>query len=90
MPKRTFAKQYCGCLTRTSRSSVATLFEGGGNLWRYFAANADGRLLFMVTGTPVIDRSGLDGEYLFVLTYRPLNSTENDPSEGSSGIFSEN
>jgi uncharacterized protein (TIGR03435 family) len=61
----------------------------------------DGNILFMarhlpdlrerlgkVTGRPVIDKTGLDGDYLIVLTYLPLGSTNNDSSDPASGIFS--
>jgi uncharacterized protein (TIGR03435 family) len=61
----------------------------------------DGKILFMarhlpdlrerlgkVTGRPVIDKTGLDGDYLIVLTYLPLGSTNNDSSDPSSDIFS--
>jgi uncharacterized protein (TIGR03435 family) len=40
-----------------------------------------------VTGRPVIDKTGLDGDYMIVLTYPPLNSTDGDPSEPASDIF---
>jgi uncharacterized protein (TIGR03435 family) len=55
----------------------------------------DGHVLFMarhlpdlcerlgkVTGRPVIDGTGLDGDYLIVLTYLPLGSANNDPESG--------
>jgi len=61
----------------------------------------DGRILFMarhlpdlcerlgkVTGRPVIDKTGLDGDYLIVLTYPPRSSTDGDPSEPASNLFS--
>jgi len=62
--------------------------------------STNGRILFMarrlpdlcerlgkVTGRPVIDKTGLDGDYMIVLTYPPLNSTDGDPSEPASDIF---
>ena len=41
-----------------------------------------------VTGRPVIDRTGLDGDYMIVLTYLPFNSNNSDPSDVASNIFS--
>jgi uncharacterized protein (TIGR03435 family) len=61
----------------------------------------DGRVLFMarrlhdlrerlgkVTGRPVVDKTGLDGDFLIVLTYLPLSSTSTDSSEPASDISS--
>ena len=42
-----------------------------------------------VTGRPVIDNTGLTGDYLIVLTYHPLTSPNGDPSDAASNIFSE-
>jgi uncharacterized protein (TIGR03435 family) len=39
-----------------------------------------------VTGRPVIDKTGLDGDYMIVLTYLAFTST--DPSNPASDIFS--
>jgi uncharacterized protein (TIGR03435 family) len=63
--------------------------------------STDGRILFMarhlpdlcerlgkVAGRPVIDKTGLDGDYLIVLTYHPFSSTDGDASEPASNIFS--
>jgi len=60
----------------------------------------DGRILFMartlqdlcerigkITGRSVIDKTGLTGRYVIVLTYLPLNSTNSDPSDPGSDIF---
>ncbi len=60
----------------------------------------DGRVLFMgktlhdlcerlgtATGRPVIDKTGLDGKYVIVLTYLPLGSTNVDLSDTASDIF---
>ena len=60
----------------------------------------DGRILFMgktlhdlcerlgtATGRPVIDKTGLDGKYVIVLTYVPFGSTNSDPSDAASDIF---
>lgn len=41
-----------------------------------------------VTGRPVIDKTGLDGDYLIVLTYLAFGSTNSDPSSPASDIFS--
>jgi uncharacterized protein (TIGR03435 family) len=41
-----------------------------------------------VTGRPVIDKTGLDGDYLIELTYHPYLATGGDPSEPASDIFS--
>ena len=41
-----------------------------------------------VTGRPVIDKTGLDGDYMIVLTYLPFGSTNSDPSDPASDIFS--
>jgi uncharacterized protein (TIGR03435 family) len=61
----------------------------------------DGKILFMarhlpdlcerlgkVTGRPVIDKTRLDGDYLIVLRYLPLDSTGGDPSDPATDIFS--
>jgi uncharacterized protein (TIGR03435 family) len=61
----------------------------------------DGRVLFMarhmpdlcerlgkVSGRPVIDKTGLDGDYLIVLTYALFDSTDGNPSDAASDIFS--
>jgi len=61
----------------------------------------EGRILFMarhlpdlcerlgkVTGRPVIDKTGLDGDYTIVLTYLPFGSPTGDPSDPASDIFS--
>ncbi len=63
--------------------------------------NTDGGILFMarhlpdlcerlgkVVGRPVIDKTGLDGDYLIVLTYPPPSATGGDLSEPASDIFS--
>jgi uncharacterized protein (TIGR03435 family) len=39
-----------------------------------------------VTGRPVVDKTGLDGDYMIVLTYLPY--TNSDPSNPESDIFS--
>ena len=41
-----------------------------------------------VAGRPVVDTTGLDGDYMIVLTYFPLGSTISDPSNPASDIFS--
>ena len=41
-----------------------------------------------VTGRPVIDKTGLDGDYMIVLTYLPFGSTTSDPSDSTSDIVS--
>ena len=59
----------------------------------------DGRVLFMarrlhdlrerlgkVTGRPVVDKTGLDGDFLIVLSYLPLSSTNTDSSVPASDI----
>lgn len=64
-------------------------------------SNNDGKILFMVrhlpdlcerlgkvTGRPVINKTGLDGDYMIVLTYLPLSSTNGDPSDPASDIVS--
>jgi uncharacterized protein (TIGR03435 family) len=61
----------------------------------------DGKILFMarrlpdlcerlgkVTGRPVIDKTGLDGDYLIVLTYLPFDSANGDPSDPGADIIS--
>ena len=61
----------------------------------------DGYVLFMVrhlqdlceklgkvTGRPAIDRTGLNGDYMIVLTYRPFAAISNDPSIAGSDIIS--
>ena len=61
----------------------------------------DGKILFMarhlpdlcerlgkVAGRPVIDKTGLNGDYLIVLTYVPFASTNGDPADSGSDIFS--
>jgi uncharacterized protein (TIGR03435 family) len=40
-----------------------------------------------VTGRPVVDQTGLDGDYLIVLTYLPLGSTGADSPDPASDIF---
>jgi uncharacterized protein (TIGR03435 family) len=60
----------------------------------------DGKILFMarhlpdlcerlgkVTGRPVIDQTGLDGDYMIVLTYLPFGSMNSDPSDSASDIL---
>jgi len=60
----------------------------------------DGRILFMgktlhdlcerlgtATGRPVIDKTGLSGKYVIVLTYLPFGSTNTDPSDAASDVF---
>jgi uncharacterized protein (TIGR03435 family) len=62
---------------------------------------SNGRILFMarhlpdlcerigkVTGRPVIDKTGLDGDYMIVLTYLPFGSLNSDPSDAASDILS--
>jgi uncharacterized protein (TIGR03435 family) len=64
-------------------------------------APKDGGILFMarhmpdlcerlgkVTGRPVIDKTGLDGDYMIVLTYPPFSAANGDLSEGTGDIFS--
>lgn len=61
----------------------------------------DGRVVFMarrlhdlrerlgkVTGRPVVDKTGLEGDYLIVLTYLPLGSTGADATDPASDIVS--
>lgn len=61
----------------------------------------DGRVLFMarrlydlrerlgkVTGQPVVDKTGLDGDYLIVLTYLPFGSKNTEGADPASDIFS--
>ena len=65
------------------------------------SAGTDGRILFMarhlpdlcerlgkVTGRPVIDKTGLDGDYLIVLTYPPFQSIDAHPAEPAPSVFS--
>jgi uncharacterized protein (TIGR03435 family) len=65
------------------------------------AAGTEGKVLFMArhlpdlcerigkaAGRPVIDKTGLDGDYLIVLTYDPFNSSDGDASEPASNIVS--
>ena len=72
----------------------------GGNKPMPPSAN-DARILFMarhlpdlcerlgkVTGRPVIDKTGLDGDYLIVLNYLPLGAINGDPSDPASDIIS--
>jgi len=60
---------------------------------------SDGRVLFMarhlpdlcerlgkVAGRPVINKTGLNGDYLIVLTYLPSISTDGDPADSASDI----
>jgi uncharacterized protein (TIGR03435 family) len=64
-------------------------------------SNGDGKILFMaktlsdlcerlgkVTGRPVVDKTGLDGDYTIVLTYLPFGSASSDASDPPSDIFS--
>jgi uncharacterized protein (TIGR03435 family) len=61
----------------------------------------DGRVLFMarhmpdlcerlgkVTGRPVIDKTGLNGDYQIELRYLPIGSTTGDPSDPAADVFS--
>ena len=61
----------------------------------------DARVLFMVrhmpdlcerlgkvTGRPVIDKTGLDGDYMIVLNYLPLGAVNNDPGDPAADIVS--
>ena len=41
-----------------------------------------------VTGRLVIDKTGLDGDYMIVLTYVPLGSANSDLSDPASDILS--
>lgn len=63
--------------------------------------SANGGILFMarhlpdlcerigkITGRPVIDKTGLVGDYMIVLTYLPFGSMNSDPSDPASEIFS--
>ena len=62
---------------------------------------SDGKILFMVrhlpdlcerlgkvTGRPVIDKTGLNGDYMIALTYLPSVSMASDSSDGAFDIFS--
>src|SRR5438876_366597 len=62
---------------------------------------SEGKVLFMVrhipdlcerlgkvTGRPVIDKTGLDGDYQIELTYRPFGSAAGDPVEATFDVFS--
>jgi uncharacterized protein (TIGR03435 family) len=40
------------------------------------------------TGRPVVDKTGLDGDYQIELSYVPFGSTSADPSDPASDIFS--
>jgi uncharacterized protein (TIGR03435 family) len=40
------------------------------------------------TVRPVIDKTGLTGRYVIVLTYLPLGSVNSDPSDPASDVFS--
>jgi uncharacterized protein (TIGR03435 family) len=64
-------------------------------------SNTGGRILFMarhlpdlcerlgkVTGRPVIDKTGLTGDYMIVLSYLPLGSYNPDPSDPATDIVS--
>jgi uncharacterized protein (TIGR03435 family) len=64
-------------------------------------ATGDGKVLFMVrhvadlcerlamvTGHPVLDKTGLDGSYEIVLTYIPYGTAAGDPSDSGFDIFS--
>ncbi len=64
-------------------------------------SNNNARILFMaktlddlcerlgkVTGRPVIDKTGLHGRYVIVLSYLPFDSTSSDPSDPAAEIFS--
>jgi uncharacterized protein (TIGR03435 family) len=44
--------------------------------------------LGMVTGHPVIDKTGLGGDYQIELTYLPYGSSDTDPSDAALEIFS--
>ena len=61
----------------------------------------DGGVLFMVrhmpdlcerlgtiTGRPVVDKTGLNGDYMIALTYRLIGSTNSDTSDAATDIFS--
>lgn len=63
--------------------------------------NADGSILIMVRhmpdlcenigkalGRPVIDETGLNGDYYIVLTYLPFGVTSHDPSDSAPDILS--
>ena len=65
------------------------------------SSNPDGRILFMVRhlpdlcerigkvmGRPVIDKTGLTGDYAIILTYLPFGATSSDPSDPASDILS--
>lgn len=64
-------------------------------------SNRDGRILFMVRhmpdlcerigkvmGRPVIDKTGLNGDYAIILTYLPFGAASRDPSDPASDILS--
>ena len=64
-------------------------------------SSTDGRILFMarhlpdlcerigkVTGRPVIDKTGLTGDYAIILTYLPLEATNSDSADPGSDILS--
>jgi uncharacterized protein (TIGR03435 family) len=61
----------------------------------------DGGILFMVrhlpdlcerlgtvTGRPVVNKTGLNGDYMIALTYRLIDSKNSDPSDAATDIFS--
>jgi uncharacterized protein (TIGR03435 family) len=65
------------------------------------ASDNDGKVLFMarhmpdlcerlgkVAGRPVIDKTGLTGDYQIELRYFPFGSTTGDPSDPAADIFS--
>ena len=41
-----------------------------------------------VTGRPVVDKTGLKGDYMIALTYRLISSTNSDSSDAATDIFS--
>jgi uncharacterized protein (TIGR03435 family) len=41
-----------------------------------------------VTGRPVVDKTGLTGDYTIVLTYAPVSAVDGDSPESAAGIFS--
>jgi len=64
-------------------------------------SNNDGKILFLarhlpdlcerlakVTGHPVVDKTGLDGDYLIELAYLPFGADPSDPADPASDIFS--
>jgi uncharacterized protein (TIGR03435 family) len=70
------------------QSAVPSSVDDGGILFMVRHMPDLCERLGIVTGRPVVDKTGLRGDYMIALTYRLISSTNSDSSDAATDIFS--